>query len=338
MKQKNIPWELIISKFKQEISEEDNARLMRWADNPECQAILEDLNVLWQKIQAKSKDYAPDKDYYWKELSARMNKAGQSAKVVPVKKSIPLQYLYRYAVVACIVLVVSIGISYYWGANAEQKVETEQVYTCMNGKSKISLPDGTNVWLHANTTLTYGNDFQERNRLVRILGEAYFEVTKDEKKAFIVQTEGMQVVVHGTKFNVEAPANTNESRVSLIEGSVSLETASENLFLKPGEIAVYDTKNSKLNIEKGDVAFEMLWANDKIILSNKSLGDVCRILSQWYNVKINVEDGLKDKYMYTFTLRNEPLEEIIRLMSRINPISYNFDEDNVLTISSGSKL
>lgn len=337
MKQKKIPWDLIISKFKQEISVEDNEKLMRWADNPECQAILEDLNVLWQKIQAKSRDYTPDKDYYWKELSARMNKTEQSAQVVaaqvtPVKKFVPLQRLYRYAVAACIVLAVSISVSYYWGANAEKKLNTEQVYTCMNGKSQISLPDGSKVWLHANTTLTYGSDFQERNRLVRISGEAYFEVTKDMKKAFVVQTEGMQVVVHGTKFNVEAPANTNESRVSLIEGSVSLETPSENLFLKPGEIAVYDTKNSKLSIEKGDVAFEMLWANDKIILSNKSLGDVCRILSQWYDVKINVTSELKDKYMYTFTLRNEPLEEIIRLMSRINPISYSFDEDNVLTI------
>lgn len=332
MREKNIPWELIISKFKQEISEEDNEKLMRWADNPECQAILEDLNVLWQKIQNKSRDYAPDKDYYWKELSARMNKAEQPVKVVPAKKSIPLQHLYRYAAAACIVLAVSIGISYYWGANVGKSFEAEQVYTCMNGKSKIALPDGTKVWLHANTTLTYGNDYQERNRLVRISGEAYFEVTKDEKKSFIVQTDGMQVVVHGTKFNVEAPANATESRVSLIEGSVSLETSSENLFLKPGEIAVYDKKNGKMGIETGDVAFEMLWANDKFFLVNKSLGEVCRYLSQWYNVKINIEDGLKDKYMYTFTLRNEPLEEIIRLMSRINPISYNFDEDNVLTI------
>lgn len=336
MKQKNIPWELIISKFKQEISEADNEKLMLWASNPECQAILEELDVLWRKIQEKTRDYTPDKEYYWKELSARMNKVVQPAKAKS-GKTIPLRRLYQYAAVACIVLVVSIGMSYYWGTNVNSLTETEQVYTCMNGKSKISLPDGTEVWLHANTTLTYGNDFQERNRLVRISGEAYFEVTRDERKAFIVQTEGMQVVVHGTKFNVEAPANTAESKVSLIEGSVSLETASENLLLKPGEIAIYNKNSSKLEIEKGDVAFEKLWANDQLFLSNKPLGDVCCFLSKWYDVKINVADDLKDKYMYTFTLRNEPLEETIRLMSRINPISYSFDEDNVLTITKKKK-
>lgn len=338
MKQQNIPWELIISKLKQEITEEDNEKLMHWADNPECQAVLEDLKVLWHKIQTSARDYTPDKDYYWKELSVRMNRSGQSVKKMSVKKSISFQSLYRFAVAACIVLVVSMGLSYYWGANTEKMLGEEQVYTCINGKSKVSLPDGTNVWLHDNTTLTCGQDFQERNRLVRISGEAYFEVAKDEKKAFIVEIEGMRVVVHGTKFNVDAPANVAESRVSLVEGSVSLETPAENLFLRPGEIAVYDIKNRKLDIADGDVAFEMLWANDKVTLSDKSLGDVCRILSQWYGVEINVEDGLKDKYKYTFTLRHEPLEEIIRLMSRINPISYSFDENNVLTISAGPQL
>lgn len=336
MKQTNIPWELIIAKFKQEISVEENEKLMQWVENPECQAILEDLNTLWQKIQEKSKDYTPDKEYYWKELSARMNEAKQTEKAIPCK-TISLQRLYRYAAVACIVLVTSIGISYYWGTNAGQKPETEQVYTCMHGKSKVYLPDGTGVWLHDNTTLAFGNDFQVHNRIVRISGEAYFEVTKDEQKPFIVQTEGMRVVVHGTKFNVDSPKNAPEGRVSLIEGSVSLETSSKNLFLKPGEIATYNKKSSLLNIEPGDVTFEKSWANDKLYLSNRSLGDVCHYLSKWYNVKINVDNELKDKYMYTFTLHNEPLEEIVRLMSRINPISYSFDKDNVLIITKKNK-
>ena len=336
MRQENIPWELIISKFKQEISEGDNEQLMRWADNPECQAILEELNTLWQKIQERSADYTPDKEYYWKELSARINKARQPEKVVP-QKTIPLRRLYRYAAVACIVLVVSIGITYYWGTETGKKSETEQVYTCMNGKSKVFLPDGTEVWLHANTALAYGNDFQESNRLVRLSGEAYFEVTRNEQQPFIVQTEGMQVVVHGTKFNVESSADAAESRVSLIEGSVSLETSSENILLKPGEIAIYNKKNSSLEIESGDVAFEKLWANDELFLSNKPLGEICHFLSKWYDVEINVDEELKDKYMYTFTLRNEPLEEIIRLMTRINPIAYSFNENNVLTITKKTK-
>ena len=88
-----------------------------------------------------------------------------------------------------------------------------------------------------------------------------------------------------------------------------------------------------MEINTGDVAFEKLWVSDELFISNKSLGEVCRLLSKRYGVKINVDDDLKDKYKYTFTIHNEALEEIIRIMARINPITYSFDEDNVLTIT-----
>lgn len=279
--------------------------MMRWAADPECQAVLEDLEALWQKIQVRASGYTPDKDYYWKELSSRMKLAEQKA--IPARKTISFRTLYRYAMVACVVL--AVGIAYYLGAGMGKKSGIEQVYTCMSGKSKISLPDGSSVWLHANTTLTCSSTFLQQERLVKVAGEAYFEVAKDEKRKFVVQTDGMQVVVHGTQFNVAASASANESRVSLVEGVVSLNTSSENVFLKPGDIAVYDKKNNRLNVVAGDVDFDRLWTKDKLLMSNESLGNVCRFLSKWYGVEINLEDGLKDRYMYTFTLRDEPSEE-----------------------------
>lgn len=337
MKQENIPWELIISKFKQEISEKDDARLMSWAERPECRSVMEDLNVVWKRVQEKTSDYTPDKEYYWKVLSARIGKAGKpQVEVLQEKasgKTFTLRSLYRYIAAACVVLVLSVGMSYYWGVSMGRQPMGEQVYTSMDGKSKIFLPDGTGVWLQANTTLAYGNDFRDRDRSVRLSGEAYFEVAEDKRKPFIVRTEGMQVRVHGTKFNVASPDGAAESRVSLMEGSVSLETRAGLVFLKPGEIAVYDKKNNRLAIDAGDVALEKMWIQDEFFVSNKTLGEVCRILSKRYDVEIKVDDELEDKYRYTFTLRNETLEEIVRIMARINPIAYHFDDNNVLVIN-----
>ena len=337
MKQENIPWELIISKFKQEISEKDDARLMSWAERPECRSVMEDLNVVWKRVQEKTSDYTPDKEYYWKVLSARIGKAGKpQVEVLQEKasgKTFTLRSLDRYIAAACVVLVLSVGMSYYWGVSMGRQPMGEQVYTSMDGKSKIFLPDGTGVWLQANTTLAYGNDFRDRDCSVRLSGEAYFEVAKDKRKPFIVHTEGMQVRVHGTKFNVASPDGAAESRVSLMEGSVSLETRAGLVFLKPGEIAVYDKKNNRLAIDAGDVALEKMWIQDEFFVSNKTLGEVCRILSKRYDVEIKVDDELEDKYRYTFTLRNETLEEIVRIMARINPIAYHFDDNNVLVIN-----
>ena len=135
MKQENIPWELIISKFKQEISEKDDARLMSWAERPECRSVMEDLNVVWKRVQEKTSDYTPDKEYYWKVLSARIGKAGKpQVEVLQEKasgKTFTLRSLYRYIAAACVVLVLSVGMSYYWGVSMGRQPMGEQVYTCL---------------------------------------------------------------------------------------------------------------------------------------------------------------------------------------------------------------
>ena len=101
-----------------------------------------------------------------------------------------------------------------------------------------------------------------------------------------------------------------------------------NLAQLTGKDMVYTT----FKVEKGDVNLAVSWANDQMLFRNKNLGEICRFLSKWYNVKINLSPELKDQFRYTFTLRHEPLEEILRIMSRIHPIAYSFDEENVVTI------
>lgn len=335
MEVKIIPWEIIIAHFKQEISDDEQRQLNDWLSEDTHRQLFDELQTLWGDIQAKVVDYTPNAAYYWKELSSRMaDTSREKEKEEPVvRKRINLfNVLRRYAAVACLVLVSIIGLSYYMGATLNRQELAGQMFQNLSGKSKVRLPDGTDVWLHANTTLSYDGNFLADDRSVHLSGEAYFEVTADKKRPFNVQTNGMSVVVHGTKFNVDAPRGADESTVSLVEGSVSLETPTGNQSLKPGETAVYNKKNDQLSIFKGDVQFDCLWANDRLLVVNRTLGGVCRQLSKWYGVVIHVDPLLANQYHYTFTVRNEPLEEILRLMSRINPIAYSFDEENVLTI------
>ena len=79
-----------------------------------------------------------------------------------------------------------------------------QLYSNLSGKSKVLLPDGSEVWMHTETSLQYGSQMNKDERIVNVTGEAYFDVAHDADKPFIVQTEGMRIVVHGTKFNVDA--------------------------------------------------------------------------------------------------------------------------------------
>lgn len=125
-----------------------------------------------------------------------------------------------------------------------------QLYSNLSGKSKVLLPDGSEVWMHTETSLQYESQMNKDERIVNVTGEAYFDVAHDADKPFIVQTEGMRIVVHGTKFNVDAFPGSENTVVSLVEGSVSLETETENRFLKPGETATFNRKTLTLKVEK----------------------------------------------------------------------------------------
>lgn len=325
---REIPWNLIVSKLKKENTAEEDAELDAWLSDSGNQEVFEELRNLWDKIRSNASDYVPDKDYYWKELSRRMSFSVQR----PVENSQRKTRWWAYAAAAC--AIVAVLFSFYIGQWTGIPETVPLQYSNMGGKGMASLPDCSAVWLHTNTKLVYDTPRQRDERVVTLHGEAFFDVTHDKRKPFIVQTDGMRIVVHGTKFNVESFPNMENTYVSLVEGSVSLETADEHRFLVPGEVATYNRRNHQLSIAKGDVSFASLWTRDEIVFEQRSLSDICRILSKWYHVKIDLSPEVSGKYHYTFTLRNEPLEEILRLMSRIHPISYTFNENDELRIYS----
>lgn len=326
---KKVPWELIILKLKNEITDDQNFRLVKWLSEDENKKIFDELHEVWENVQSSVSGYVPDKNYYWEKLSAQMNVTKKKTS----RKIIPITSIYRYSAVACVILAVFITASFLITKSFHDSRITTQTYSTLGGKSKITLPDGTVVWLNSNTTLSYETDFRETDRSVKITGEAYFDVTKDKKRPFIVKTDGVEIIVHGTKFDVEALPNNENIFVSLVNGAVSLKTATENRALYPGEIATFSKKRNQLSIRKGNVEFVKSWANDKIIFKNKSLEEICRFLSRWYGVNIKIDPALSQKQYYTFTLQNEPLEEVLRIMARINAIEYRFDENNRVNIS-----
>ena len=209
----------------------------------------------------------------------------------------------------------------------------EQRLCAFEGKSQARLSDGSTVWLHGGSTLTCDARFAAGERRVKLRGEGFFEVARDAERPFIVEVEGLKISVHGTKFNVRTAADRYVS-VSLVEGSVSLDTGrGSRRLLRPGEIACYDPDTRKVVIGRGNVAMESCWAAGKLAFERQSLGEICHYMARWYDTEIHITPALAHNYAYTFTITDEPLEEILRIMSRINPIAYTFAEDNTVTIS-----
>ena len=348
---KEIPWELIISDLKQDISDADKKHLEEWVSIDENRKVYEELRGVWEKVRAKVINYTPDVDFYWKELMQRMEECEEAERrqaedmersedkvEVNLKdKEQPVRLwafprFQRYVAAACVVVAVFLSVSLYIGIKIGQPEMAQQTYSNWGGKSEVALPDGSNVWIHSATSLTYNTNYYSKNRNVRLNGEAYFDVAHDKDHPFVVETEGMKITVHGTKFNVESFPGSENTFVSLKEGSVSLETKAETRFLHPGEVGTFNKRNGRLQIEKGDIELAVSWASNQIVFKNRPLNEICPLLSKWYNVKINLSPELQEQYRYTFTLRHEPLEEIMRIMSRIHPINYEFNDENMLTI------
>ena len=196
------------------------------------------------------------------------------------------------------------------------------------------LADGSTVWLQSGSTLACDGSFGAESRNVKLRGEGFFDIAKDPERPFTVEVEGLRIRVHGTKFNVNTSLEDRTVAVSLVEGSVALDSGKgEQRQLYPGEIACYNTATQKLDICRGNVELESCWAAGKLVFERQSLGEICRYLSRWYDIRIDISPALARNYAYTFTITDEPLEAILRIMSRINPIVYTFSDNRSVSIS-----
>lgn len=146
-------------------------------------------------------------------------------------------------------------------------VPARQEFCAFGGKSLAHLTDGSTVWLQSGSTLAYDSSFGAESRNVKLRGEGFFDIAKDPERPFTVEVEGLRIRVHGTKFNVNTSHEDRTVAVSLVEGSVALDSGNgETRRLHPGEIACYDPATQELNIRRGNVELESCWAAGKLVL------------------------------------------------------------------------
>ncbi len=167
--------------------------------------------------------------------------------------------------------------------------------TPRGGQYQLTLPDGTQVWLNAASSITYPTTFIEKNRTVKITGEVYFEVKKNSAKPFRVETRKDKIEVLGTNFNVNSYSEESIIKTSLLQGSVRI----NEKILKPGEAYLNG------NIVKTNIEQDIAWKNGVFDFRNMSVEAALKQLARWYDVDI-VYDGPRP----TLTLGGEMNREL----------------------------
>lgn len=192
---------------------------------------------------------------------------------------------------------------------------------------EFSLPDGSMGWLNSGSKLKYPAVFDEI-RKVELLGEAWFNVKHCNDSEFEVSVTGMNIKVLGTQFNVSAYHEDGCSDVTLEKGKVEVEgsTGVFQQILKPGEKLSFNRDSRSVKLLEVDASRFSAWKDGYLVIDNEPLGEVVGRLERWYNVDINIEDDELGKYRFKATFKDEPLEEVLKLIAKTTPITYNVEK------------
>lgn len=175
---------------------------------------------------------------------------------------------------------------------------TEILYNTLTvprgGRYQLVLPDGTAVWLNSLSTLRFPATFTGKERRITITGEAYFEVTKNPDRPFIVAANGIEVEVLGTHFNIMAYTDEEAIKTTLVEGSVKLRSGNKEMIIKPGEQARVAKNGSMNRIADADVEQALAWKNGFFHFNETNIKEIMRQVQRWYDVEVAYQGSTND--------------------------------------------
>lgn len=205
------------------------------------------------------------------------------------------------------------------GAGNDNSFDTIQytLATPRGGTYQLTLPDGTKVWLNAESSLTYPARFAEGERVVSLAGEGYFVVAQDARSAFKVISDGQEIEVLGTAFNLSAypDARTN---TTLVQGRVKVVSVNRNtskklqVMLSPGQRA--ENLGAEITVRQVNIAAHVGWKNGVFYFDETRLMDAMDQLSRWYDLEVSYQGPIPDTHFYGEISRDKTLKEVLAIL------------------------
>lgn len=245
-----------------------------------------------------------------------------------IKKTIPIISLQNrnWAIAASITLL--IGLSCFFYQSQKSNVEIRQYATKLGEHAKITLSDGTQIWLNAGSLLKYPTHFDSDSREVYLTGEAFFDVAKDKKHPFIIHTNKMDTKVLGTSFNVQAYPDHGTQEVSVLTGRVNVKSTvtEENVYVTPGQKVIFKSKNNKMQAFK-DVPVNTisLWRKNIMVFEETPFSEVVATINRNYNVEIEVKNKNLNALKINGYFKELSADEVVALVCNIINAEYKLE-------------
>jgi hypothetical protein len=211
-------------------------------------------------------------------------------------------------------------------AAANESIFYNTITTPRGGQYQVILPDGTKVWLNAASSLKFPTAFAGNQRNVELTGEAYFEVTKNTAKPFMVKVDNMLVKVLGTHFNIMAYSDEAAIKTTLLEGAVQLNNGKSGNFLKPGQQGI--VKGDNVQVIDADTDQAIAWKNGFFEFRRASIRDIMKQLSRWYDTEVIYEGKIPDDEFVGKIERNVKLSQVLHILE-LNHVHFKIENKKI---------
>ena len=205
------------------------------------------------------------------------------------------------------------------------------ISTPNGGEWQIKLPDGSNIWLNAASSLKYPLSFaSSKQRHVELTGEAYFEVAKDKSRPFIVSSSKQKLEVLGTHFNINSYTDEPVTKTTLLEGSIRISQNGTNNVevLEPGEQSIVSANG--INVKESNVDEAVAWRKGYFMFVNEKQESIMRKIARWYNVEVNYADPAAKEVMYYGTVsRFDKISKILRKFEQTGEVRFEINANRI---------
>lgn len=348
--------ELLAKKKSGGISLKEQFELSKWLQESEDDRVLagqiDELFALEYGPRQTDDDHK-DREKSWQRIHKAMHAEGETGPAAPKK---PRNFIWRRFLplsVASVVLL-SVGGTYYWMSAGKNAPRSENIVGTEKGsRSRLTLPDGSQVWLNGDSRISYGASFGKNDRELTLIGEAYFDVAKDPHHPMIIKTATVTIKVLGTAFNVRAYPDEQTTATTLVEGKVQVSVNHKQALsyvLMPDEKLIVQNGSglsapqaqaqlkeelleniTKIRIVRTDtMPSEAQWTRNKLVFINQPLQEVAGIISRWYGVSVIVQGGEDFKArQYTGIYENKSIQSVMESLQVAGGLSYQLKNDTI---------
>jgi transmembrane sensor len=316
---------LIIKFFAGEITDTELVKLKSWLESdPDNRRLFNQENELWQEasFQTKFENYKTDST--WITISSRLGLGQNKSKSVTVYRKHNLRVIIAAASLASLIAIGAISLWVSSRKTLQQiAVCSTTIDTKAGEKAHIILSDSSRIILNSDSKVEYVGNYNLTDRRVKLTGEAFFEVSTNPEKPFVVQLDNMSISATGTRFNVFSFPNENRVETTLEEGAIKvMVNGKEPINVRSGQQVIYFVNTGEVRVIDVNTDTYTSWKENMLRFDDTPLEEVLRRIGRKYNVTFEVTNRELLDLKYTATFIDESIEEVMQMLKTVTPITY----------------